>query len=89
MQNPKISVIIPVYNAEKTIGNILGKLIAQEYRNIEIIAVNDGSGDDSLKILQHFAKKDKRVVVVDQTNAGASIARNVGIHKSTNEYLQA
>ena len=54
MKNPKISVVIPVYNAEKTIGNILEKLTTQEYRNIEIIAVNDGSKDDSRKILEGF-----------------------------------
>lgn len=87
MKNPKISVVIPVYNAEKTIGNILEKLITQEYRNIEIIAVNDGSKDDSWKILEGFSKKDKRVIAIDQKNAGASTARNVGINKSTGEFI--
>lgn len=87
MKNSKISVVIPVYNAEKTIGNILEKLITQEYRNIEIIAVNDGSKDDSWKILEGFSKKDKRVIAIDQKNAGASTARNVGIDKSTGEFI--
>lgn len=87
MKNPKISVVIPVYNAENTIGNILEKLIDQEYRNIEIIAVNDGSKDDSWKILKIFSKKDERVIAVDQKNAGASTARNVGINKSTGEFI--
>lgn len=87
MKNPKISVVIPVYNAEDTIGNILEKLIDQEYRNIEIIVVNDGSKDDSWKILKVFSKKDKRVIAIDQKNAGASTARNIGINKSTGEFI--
>jgi glycosyltransferase involved in cell wall biosynthesis len=87
VQKPKVSVIIPVYNAQKTVGNILEKLISQSYRNIEIVTVNDGSKDDSLKILQEFAKKDKRIIVIDQKNAGVSIARNVAITKVTGEFI--
>lgn len=87
MQNHKISVIIPVYNAEKTIGIILEKLISQSYQNIEIIAVNDGSKDDSWKVLQKFAKKDKRVIAIDQKNAGASAARNAGINRSAGKFI--
>ncbi len=83
----KVSVIIPVYNAQNTIGNILDKLIAQDYKSIEIITVNDGSKDGSLKVLQKFAKKDKRVIVVDQKNAGASAARNAGIKKAKGEFI--
>lgn len=87
MQSPKISVIIPVYNAEKTVGNILEKLVSQNYRNIEIITVNDGSKDDSWKVLQKFAKKDNRIIAIDQKNAGVSAARNVGIKKATGEFV--
>lgn len=87
MYKPKISVIIPVYNVEKTVGNILKKLIFQNYQDIEIIAVNDGSKDDSWKILQKFAKKDKRIITINQKNAGASAARNVGIKKATGEFI--
>lgn len=87
MQNHKISVIIPVYNAEKTIGNILEKLISQNYRNIEIIAINDGSQDNSWKVLQKFAKKDERIITIDQKNAGASAARNVGIKEATGDFI--
>lgn len=83
----KVSVIIPVYNAENTIGNILDKLIAQDYKNIEIIAVNDGSQDGSLKILQKFAEKDRRVIAVNQENAGASAARNAGIKRAKGEFI--
>lgn len=87
MQNHKISVIIPVYNAEKTVGNILEKLISQSYRNIEVIAINDGSRDDSWKVLQKFAKEDKRIIAIDQKNVGASAARNEGIEKATGEFI--
>lgn len=87
MQNHKISVIIPVYNAEKTVGNILEKLISQNYRNIEIIAINDGSKDSSWGILQKFAKKDKRVIVINQENAGVSAARNTGLQKVSGEFI--
>lgn len=87
MKSPKVSVIIPVYNAEKTIGGILEKLITQQYKNIEIIVVNDGSKDGSLKILKDFSRKDDRVLLVDQNNAGVSAARNVGTNKATGEFV--
>ena len=87
MQNPKVSVIIPVYNAENTVGNILEKLISQEYRNIEIIIVNDGSTDSSWKTLQKFAKVDSRVIAINQMNAGASAARNVGIMNASGKFV--
>jgi glycosyltransferase involved in cell wall biosynthesis len=87
MSKPKISVIIPVYNAENTIDNILDILITQDYENIEIVAVNDGSKDGSLEVLRKFAKKDKRMIIVDQKNTGASTARNVGVKESTGEFI--
>ena len=83
----KISVIIPVYNAESTIGNILEKLTTQEYDNIEVVAVNDGSKDDSLKVLGRYARKDKRVVVVDKKNGGAGAARNTGLESATGDFV--
>ncbi len=87
MKSPKVSVIIPVFNAEKTIGGILDKLINQDYKNIEVIAVNDGSKDDSLKVIKEISAKDKRILIVDQRNAGVSAARNVGISKATGEFI--
>jgi glycosyltransferase involved in cell wall biosynthesis len=87
MHKYKISVIIPVYNSEKTISRILNKLITQKYKNIEVIAVNDGSKDASLSILNEYKKIDKRVVVIDQKNVGASAARNVGLKIATGDYL--
>lgn len=87
MKSPKVSVIIPVYNAEKTIGGILKKLINQSYMNIEVVVVNDGSKDDSLKVVKSISMKDRRILVVDQENAGVSVARNVGINNSTGEFI--
>lgn len=87
MQSPKVSVIIPVYNAKDTIGNILEKLTSQKYRSIEIIAVNDGSRDNSWEILQEFANRDKRIIAINQKNAGASAARNVGIENASGEFI--
>jgi glycosyltransferase involved in cell wall biosynthesis len=87
MSKPKISIIIPVYNAEKTIGNILKKLISQSYKNIEIITINDGSVDNSWKIIQSFANKNKRIISVNQENRGASAARNAGIELSNGKYI--
>lgn len=87
MSKPKISIVIPVYNAEKTIGNILEKLINQSYSNIEIIVVDDGSLDGSLGILYDLEGRDPRIIVVSQVNAGASAARNAGIRKSTGDFV--
>ena len=87
MKSSKVSVIIPMYNAEKTIGNILDKLISQSYQDIEIIVINDGSKDDSWKVLRSFAKKDARIITINQENAGASAARNTGIAKATGEFI--
>ena len=83
----KISIIIPIYNVSSSLKRCLNSVINQTYRNIEIICVNDGSSDDSLKILKEFEKKDNRIIVIDKKNEGVSIARNVGIEKSTGEYI--
>lgn len=61
--NEKISIIVPVYNAEKTLKECINSLIKQTYSNIEIILVNDGSKDDSLRICKKFAEKDSRNVL--------------------------
>lgn len=87
MNNKKVSVIIPVYNVEKYIGETIESVINQTYRNIEIITVNDGSTDGSLSILQEYAGKDSRIHIVDQKNKGLSGARNSGLAAATGEYL--
>jgi glycosyltransferase involved in cell wall biosynthesis len=84
---PKISVIVPVYNVEKYLPQCLDSLILQVYDNLEIICVNDGSKDSSLKILQEYAKKDARIKVINQKNGGASVARNRGVKEATGEWI--
>lgn len=84
---PKVSIIIPVYNAEGNICRCLDSLLKQSLSNIEIIAVNDGSKDRSLNLLNQYMNKDERIVVIDQENSGVSSARNTGISVSRGEYI--
>jgi len=79
-----VSVIIPCYQAEKTLENTLNDIFNQTYRNIEIIAVNDGSTDNTIKIL---ARHQNRVRVVSQNNKGASAARNRGFKESKGDCI--
>lgn len=87
MKNDLISIIVPVYNAEKTLKKCCYSLLGQTYKNIEIILVNDGSNDESGKICQMFAKKDKRIKFIDKENGGVSSARNTGIEHTEGEYI--
>lgn len=72
---PKVSIIVPVYNVEKYLERSLNSLINQTLKDIEIICVNDGSKDNSLKILEEYSKKDNRIIIINQDNAGVSVAR--------------
>lgn len=83
----KISIIVPVYNTEKFLEKCLNSLINQTLKDIEIICINDGSTDKSLQILEKFANKDKRIQIINQTNSGLSVARNIGIKKAKGEYI--
>lgn len=83
----KVSIIIPVYNVDKYIAKCINSVINQTYKNIEIILVNDGSTDNSLKICREFELKDNRIKVIDQENCGVSKARNEGISCSTGDYI--
>ena len=87
MDKPLISIVVPVYNVEKYINRCINSIIRQEYQNIEIILVDDGSFDNSGKICDEYAKKDERIVVVHQKNRGLSAARNCGIDISKGEYI--
>lgn len=82
-----ISVIIPVYNAEKYLKTCLNSIINQIYENLEIICVDDGSTDHSLDILRFYEKKDKRIKVYTQKNSGPSAARNNALNHATGEYI--
>jgi len=83
----KISIIIPAYNIENYLPRALDSVIAQTWQNLEIIVVNDGSIDQTGKIIDEYAKRDVRIIPVHKANGGASSARNAGIAVSTGEYI--
>lgn len=82
-----ITIIVPVYNAEKYIGRCIKSLIEQTYYNIEILIINDGSTDSSLEVCSRFSYGDKRVRVIDQPNAGVSNARNTGLAMAKGDFI--
>lgn len=84
---PLISVIITVYNLECYVSRCIESVINQTYRNLEIIIINDGSIDSSLKMCNKYAIKDNRIRIISQDNQGISIARNKGIDISNGEYI--
>jgi glycosyltransferase involved in cell wall biosynthesis len=85
--NPKVSIIVPIYNMEKYLGRCLKSLLGQSLPEIEIIAVNDGSLDSSLKILQEYAAGDRRIKIIDKANEGVSAARNDGIQAANGQFI--
>ncbi len=85
---PKVSVIVPVYNAEQAIGRCLDSILNQEYKDLEVIPVDDGSKDHSGEILQLYADKDPRVKPIWKENGGVSSARNAALEAATGEYIQ-
>ena len=83
----EISIIIPIYNAEKYISKCLDALVTQTFKDIEILCIDDGSKDNSLKILNQYAEKDKRIKVFTQANSGPAAARNKGLEAASGKYL--
>jgi len=83
----KVSVIVPVYNCENYLSEMLDSILNQSMKEIEVICVDDGSTDGSAQILKEYADKDARVTVLTQENAGAGIARNAGIKIAQGKYL--
>lgn len=84
----KLSVIIPVYNTEKYLKKCLDSLVNQTYKNIEIVIINDGSPDNSDKIIKKYKKEYPKIInYITQDNHGQSYARNVGIEKSTGDLI--
>ena len=82
-----ISVIIPIYNVENYIEECILSVLNQTLKDIEIICVNDGTPDNSMKIVERYAEKDKRIVIVNKENSGLSFSRNVGLKVATGEYV--
>ena len=87
MSHDLISIIIPVYNVEHYLAECLDSVLAQTYKNLEIILVDDGSIDGSGQICDNYAGKDSRIKVIHQTNAGVSAARNKGLKVAKGEYI--
>lgn len=85
---PEISVIVPVYNAEKTIQRCVDSIRQQTFRDMEIILIDDGSKDASGALCDSFAKEDDRIRVLHKENAGVSAARNIGMEMATGTYIQ-
>lgn len=85
--NDKISIIIPVYNVEKYINKCIESIIAQTYSNFEVIIVNDGSTDNSIKTIVSLIKNDDRFIIYNKKNGGVSDARNFGLSKAIGEYI--
>lgn len=86
-KNPKISVIIPVFNSEKYLEKALESILFQTFNDFEIICIDDGSTDNSLKICYKEAEKDTRIKVICQGNKGVSFARNKGIKAAKGDYI--
>ena len=84
---PKISIIMPVYNAEKFLKDSIESVLNQNEENIELIIINDGSNDNSKIIINEYKLKDNRIKFIEQKNMGVSTSRNVGIKISNGEYI--
>ena len=78
MNNPLVSIIVPVYNVQNSVARCLESICAQTWKDIEVILVNDGSRDESFSICEQFREKDPRIVLVDKSNSGVSETRNCG-----------
>ncbi|WP_071146346.1 glycosyltransferase [Bacteroides ihuae] len=87
MNEPKVSIIIPVYNTAEYVRQAVESITEQTLREIEIIVVNDGSTDGSLQILQELAGKDSRIQVYSQENKGLSVTRNIGLNHARGKYV--
>lgn len=85
--NPHVSVVIPVYNTEKYLSACLESVLSQTLTNIEIVCVNDGATDCSASILENYAKRDSRVIVIRKDNQGVAAARNDGINAAKGEFV--
>ncbi len=84
---PKVSVAIPIYNAEKYLRQCLDSIIHQTLQDLEIICINDGSTDNSLSIIEEYAQKDSRIKVINKPNAGYGHSMNMGLDAATGEYF--
>ena len=87
MHQPKVTIVIPVYNTENYLDKCLSSVVNQTFSDIKVIIVNDGSTDNSLEICKKYAVNDKRITLIDKVNEGVSIARNIGINLAEGEWI--
>lgn len=87
MQNPLVSIIVPVYNVERYLDKCLNSILKQTFHEFELILVDDGATDGSGKICDYYSKKDERIKVIHKQNGGVSSARNAGIEEAAGEYI--
>lgn len=87
MNNPKVSILIPVYNAERYLARCLDSVVAQTLKEIEIICINDGSTDDTTSILCRYQRRDGRIVIIDKSNSGYGDSMNRGLLRASGEYV--
>ncbi|WP_195695126.1 glycosyltransferase family 2 protein [Priestia megaterium] len=87
MNEPLVTVIIPVYNVEEYLNECIESVLNQSYKNIEIIVINDGSTDKSLGIIEDYKEKNANIIVISQENSGQSFSRNIGIDLAKGDYV--
>ena len=87
INNPQLSIIIPVYNVEKYFSTCLDSILQQSFTDFELLLIDDGSNDQSGKICEEYAQKDKRIHVIHQVNGGVSSARNIGLNMAIGDWI--
>ena len=87
MNNPKVTVIMPIYNVAPYLAKCIESVLNQSYKNFELFLVDDGSKDDCPEIIDRYAKQDSRIIPIHQINSGVDAARNVGLDKGTGKYV--
>ncbi|MBR5341250.1 MAG: glycosyltransferase family 2 protein [Erysipelotrichaceae bacterium] len=83
-----LTIIVPVYNGEKSLKRCVESILAQDYKDFEALLIDDGSKDDSYKIMSEFAKEDERIIPIHKENGGVSSTRNLGLEKARGKYIQ-
>lgn len=84
---PKVSVVVPIYNAGKKLHKCIKSILKQTFEDFELILVNDGSTDESLEICKKYRETDKRIIVINKENEGSIATRNIGVNASTTSYV--
>ena len=87
-EQPLVSIIVPIYNAQDHIARCVESIRRQTYKNIEILLLNDGSQDVSLQVCEMYARVDHRIVLIDKSNSGVAATRNLGLRQAKGKYLQ-